>query len=596
MTKRKISLLLSAIMIVSLMFCNVCLVSAAEGPYSGGTGTAGDPYLISTADDFLAIPDGATAVYKVTADITLPADYQPKTFAGTLTAGTAADIKTITVAINSETDRAGLFSTLSGEGKIEFLTLKGTVAGTNFVGGFAGVAEGTSQLRACANLTNVTGHTYVGGLVGALYSKSEEAVKECYSVGRIVGGNYVGGIVGASRFIESTIIACYNSGRVIATGIDGDGTYFDADKIYCGGITSGGMSGVTNTGVTIKHSYNIGEAFGGRDINCIYSFAGCGDTAGVEVTSKASVTKCVVANDYATIYPEVKSGSKAYTLANLKKPAEVIKESSTTGGLSYTYYTMGTGGYPYPILINNPHSSEYSFASSAQTVQLASVTAVGGDKSVVISWTDAADPNHDMVEIRMSNGLETHLSKEGVKIIARVSADEHQYVVTGLDPLTKYTFDVYALNDYKNVRAAAAISGVCASGRQEPKRVTATTTEAVSEEITFVEEATYAFTGKDDFVTDEIEGGYSIVVTKFAVPASVTEYTYGMLLSEEAGDFNETNASAIAPADKNKGGAFGILFYGTKFEDGKTYYVRPYVKVDETYTLGEITNFVFSAE
>ena len=94
--------------------------------------------------------------------------------------------------------------------------------------------------------------------------------------------NYVGGIAGSSRYVAGCIASSYNSGRIIATGLRSDGTFVDASLIYAGGITSGGMPSTQNSGVTIMDCYNAGEVLSGRDVNNIFSYSGCGATAGVE--------------------------------------------------------------------------------------------------------------------------------------------------------------------------------------------------------------------------------------------------------------------------------------------------------------------------
>ncbi len=648
MTKRKISLLLSVIMIVSLMFGNVCFVSAA-----GGSGTVEDPFLIATADDFLAIPDRATAVYKLTADITLPADYQPKTFAGTLTAGAAADMKTITVAITGEsentyeaTNGTGLFTTLYGAGKVEYIKLAGTVTGTNLVGGFAGIMLDAAIINGCtntavitgngsnvgglvgavrnttsgnainnshnrgnvtnisksgswtgglvghstqnvygsSNTANVTGHTSVGGLMGSLYSDSTTAIKRSYNAGRVYGDNFVGGIVGSTRYKAGTIVSCYNSGRVIAAGVEEDGSYTESAKIYCGGITAGGMAEVTNTGVTIKTCYNAGEVIGGRDLNNLYSFAGCGATAGVEDTSKATVTNCYVLNHSDSFYPTYK---KSTTYIKLKTQDQLSKSDMISeSALPTADFRNGVStGYPYPRVYGN--LQDVAYVAPVLTTQLANVTVEGGNKSVTISWTDANTANHNMVEI-----------SDGTRTIARVSADEHQYVVTGLEPLTSYTFNVYPMNDYKKVKAS--------DGKVETLTVSATTTEPVVEEIAFAS-APIAFAGTSDseFVptdsetNEEITGGYSVVVARFVLPSNVaiSDVEYGMLISKTVlGDaLTAETCTKAAKATKNHNGAYGILFYGAMV-DGDTYYVRPYIKYNDTFTYGEASSFVFEAK
>ena len=654
MTKRKVSLVLSVMLIVSVLLGNVCLVSASEGSYSGGTGTAEDPYLISTAADFLAIPDGATAVYKVTADITLPDSYQPKTFAGTLTAGAAADMKTITVAITGESENTyeatygtGLFTTLYGTGKIEYIKLAGTVTGTNLVGGFAGIMLDSSTINGCtntavitgngsnvgglvgavrdtttvtainnshnkgnvtnisrsgswtgglvghstqnvygsSNTANITGHTSVGGLMGSLYTRSTTAIRRSFNAGRVYGDNYVGGIVGSTRYAEGTIVSCYNSGRVIAAGVEEDGSYAESAKIYCGGITAGGMAEVTNTGVTIKTCYNAGEVIGGKDLNNLYSFAGCGGTAGVEVANNATVTNCYVLNHSESFYPTYK---KSTTYIKLKTQYQLNKSDmlgTTSSTLPNTDFQTGVASvYPYPRIKANLQDVVY--VAPVLTVQLASATAEGQEGSVAISWASAEGANHDMVEI-----------SDGTKVIARVSAEEEQYVVTGLDATTEYTFYVSPMNDYKKPKST--------SGGVDSITVTATTLENTVKEIAFAS-APITFAGAEDpdFVpTDsvtnaEITGGYSIVAARFVLPTNVTDkdIEYGMLISKTVSgeELTAETCTKVAKAIKNFNGAYGILFYGNMVT-GDTYYVRPYIKYDDTYTYGAASSFVFNA-
>ena len=132
---------------------------------------------------------------------------------------------------------------------------------------------------------------------------------------------------------------------------------------------------------------------------------------------------------------------------------------TTTSTLPNTDFQTGVANvYPYPRVKGN--LQDVAYVAPVLTTQLANVTAEGGNKSVVISWTDADAANHDMVEI-----------SDGTRTIARVSAEENQYVVTGLDSLTEYTFNVYPMNDYKKVKAS--------SRQPEVITVTATTTEPV---------------------------------------------------------------------------------------------------------------------
>ncbi len=628
MAKRKISLVLSMLLIVSGLLGNVCFAGAAEGLYSGGAGTAEDPYIISSAEDFLAIPDGASEVYQITADITLPADYQPKAFAGTLKSPSSTDIKTITVSIQGESENTyekgygtGLFSTLFGTAKLEYLKLSGTVSGTNLVGGFAGimldgavvsgctnnavitgngmnvggiagavrntttgiaitgchnrgnvinlsnssswtgglVGHTTQDVYGSSNTANVSGCDSVGGLIGALYTNSTTAVRKSYNAGRVIGSNYVGGIAGVTRYAEGTIVSCYNSGRIIATGLEADGSYAESAKIYCGGITGGGMANATSTGVTIKTSYNAGEVLGGRDVNNLYSFAGCGETVGVEVINKANITNCYVLNDYASLYPQKKH-------ANITpKAAKDLKNRTTMIGTSATQLpsadfrlqdTFST--YPFPRILGN--LQEVAYITPVQTVQLADATAVGGDKSVLISWTDAANANHDMVEI-----------SDGTRVIARVSASEKQYTVSGLNPSTDYTFKVTAMKDYK--------AAITADRNYIAYIEVAVTTLAGDAEVSTYSK--YYNNGiSQAFVADSMKDNGS-VIKEFGM-------VYSLSSNAKIGDANAVKlASDAAWENLNEAGQFGIEIKAKNGLLVNDYYIKAYVIYEKdgiTYT------------
>ena len=477
----------------------------ADGVYSGGNGTADNPYIIATAQDFLSIPSDSESVYLLTSDIILPSTYIPKSFKGTFKGGTSiVNAKTITVSITSQSDNVygsaygtGLFSSLHGNAYVANLKVEGMVNGTNLVGGIAGAVfdrakiencvnyanitgngvnvggicgavrnkfevtaltschnKGTvtntasdgswtggitghnlQSILSCSNNGNVTGNTSVGGITGAQYSQSDTAVKKCYNSGRIFGMNYVGGIAGSSRYVSGCIASSYNSGRIIATGLRSDGTFADVSLIYAGGITSGGMPSTQNSGVTIKDCYNAGEVLGGRDVNNIYSYGGCGATAGVESTANAVISNCYALNHTDSFYPTYKKSDayiKIKTRYQLNKAA-MIGDSALP---SLDFQFASSGSYPYPQIIGNPHESVHT--EPQVTKPFADASAKGLNKSVLLKWENHEDFNHDMIEIS-SNG----------KVLNRISGSETEYLIGGLEEDTEYIFSVYPLNDYK---------------------------------------------------------------------------------------------------------------------------------------------------
>ena len=182
--------------------------------------------------------------------------------------------------IDSNADCQGLFGYVSGSGKIEKLSVSGTVSGGMYVGGvvrlnngsvedcdFTGSVSGSyvggvvgvngGNVINCTNTGTVTGTrtddyvSYVGGVVGYNHS----SVTNCYNTGTVTGpesgnNNRVGGVVGRN---DGSVKNCYNTGTV--TGTD--------DSV-------GGVVGYNSGGSTVENCYNTGEVSGpnsGSDSN-----------------------------------------------------------------------------------------------------------------------------------------------------------------------------------------------------------------------------------------------------------------------------------------------------------------------------------------
>ena len=109
--------------------------------------------------------------------------------------------------INSSSDNyQGLFGYVSGSGKVQNLTVDGTVSGSgNRVGGVVGYNSGS--VINCTNTGSVSGSEYVGGVVG--YNRG--TVENCYNTGNVSGVGPVGGVVGSN---SGTVENCYNTDSV----------------------------------------------------------------------------------------------------------------------------------------------------------------------------------------------------------------------------------------------------------------------------------------------------------------------------------------------------------------------------------------------
>ncbi|MHC4648578.1 MAG: GLUG motif-containing protein [Planctomycetota bacterium] len=240
------------------------LVSAAQAKYSGGSGTEGDPYQISTPNDMNAIgadPCDWDKHFLLTADIDLGAyagemfniigDYPDNPFTGVFD-GNGHTISNFTYgpATTSSVGIFGYVNDVNTEIKDLGLVDPNVDGGTDrsWIGSLAGWIEGGATISNCyVEGGSVCGKFNIGGLVGELDTPGGGTVSNCYATCNVTGSQFgIGGLVGK---IESgsggTITNCYATGTVT-----GNGTF----PVDCG---VGGLVG-SNHGGTITESYATG--------------------------------------------------------------------------------------------------------------------------------------------------------------------------------------------------------------------------------------------------------------------------------------------------------------------------------------------------
>ena len=242
----------------------------SRADYSGGLGTAAEPYEIDTVADWQALMDTPTDWDKhfiLTADIDVngvplsPVGNDANNFTGVFD-GNDHIIRNADMNM-PDTDYVGLFGYVDPNGQIRNLGVEdvmmagralvgslvgrnkgnlsachatGNVEGDNTVGGLVGfndasvtecwassdvnvidgwiglggglVGYNRGNLNACYALGSVRGNEVVGGLVGGHGSGD---ITACYAIADVSGDNRVGGLIGDSR---SSIMACYSAGLV----------------------------------------------------------------------------------------------------------------------------------------------------------------------------------------------------------------------------------------------------------------------------------------------------------------------------------------------------------------------------------------------
>ena len=270
-------------------FIVVCFfVFPAQAQYSGGSGTAEDPYQIATAADLIALgetPDDYDKHFILTADIDLDpnlpggkvfdraviasgTEHNDPNFQGTAFSG-AFDgndhaVSNLTIAGRTE---LGLFGLVESPGRISGLNIVdanviSTGEDSENVGSLAGKNHGT--VVNCTSSGTISGEDdSIGGLIGRNYG----LVTECYSSAAVHGDDDVGGLVGEN---DGSIAGCSSDGDISGDNDQGglvghnhgDVTYSNCGGSVEGDDSVGGFCG-QNDG-TISNCYSTTE-IEGRD-------------------------------------------------------------------------------------------------------------------------------------------------------------------------------------------------------------------------------------------------------------------------------------------------------------------------------------------
>ena len=291
-----ISLLLILSSPMAKLSAQVSVWDGTWQPWTHGTGTASDPFLIENAQQlaYLAyrVNNGLDANgghvsnhdyhYKLMVDVDLngseslqwtpigywnsDTDYQ--CFGGYF----EGNNHTISgLYINSSANRVGFCGYTNGA-TIQHVSVTGNAIATTgqYAGGIIGVADGTSVITNCYNTGTVSSssssYPYYGGIVG--YAAGNANVTNCYNTGTISSSSgYAAGIVGYAAG-NANIINCYNTGTVSSSigyashsgGIVGCAATANITNCYNTGTVSsygysGGIVGRNNNGTVINSYY-----------------------------------------------------------------------------------------------------------------------------------------------------------------------------------------------------------------------------------------------------------------------------------------------------------------------------------------------------
>ncbi len=311
--------------ICSIIIVTLVLSSIALG-YSGGEGTEGSPYLISSAADIESLGNTTAdwgKYFEVTQDIDLAGysnirigtssipfsgyfDGSGKTISnytftnavdygalfGYINASAVIEgVKMTNVSVNTGSGKYAAALVGNNYGIVEGCTAAGSVSAGNYSGGL--VARNYGTIENCGSSVSVTSMSRGGCLTS--YNSVAGSISKCLAMGSVTGYDRVGGIVGENI---GNVSNCYSGASATGT-----------EKV-------GGIAGSTATG-SITNSYSYGEVVG-----TLYKGAFIGDRV------SGAVSGCFY--DSETTYPLLGVGRGASTGTTGKTTALMQTESTFT--------------------------------------------------------------------------------------------------------------------------------------------------------------------------------------------------------------------------------------------------------------------------
>jgi|GEM_PF-661661 len=222
--------------------------------FSGGSGTQANPYLVATAADVATISLLPGAYYKQTADIDLGVDpyhtglgWRPiQDLTGSYDGGGYAISNLV---INRPaSDTLGLFAKITGATVTKLSLSNPSVTGKNVVGALVGALNSSTSTVSQVQITggSVHGTEWLGGLAGV--SKGKISLSAATGMSVSGSGYLIGGLVGYAGGTGSSISNSYAINKMSSSA---------------SGSAPGGLVGFTNSTV-ITNSYTASS--GGRGV------------------------------------------------------------------------------------------------------------------------------------------------------------------------------------------------------------------------------------------------------------------------------------------------------------------------------------------
>ena len=258
--------------------------------FAGGTGTASDPFLISTAEQLRSIANDPLLINShfaliddiaLTGEVFWPIGSQRFPFAGTFD-GRGRTITGLVIRRDAG-DNVGLFAVVDGRAaQIRNIVLAGPhieAPASENVGALAGYVHAGCFAQCAVTDANVIGDVKVGGFIGW----NDGIVSDCHVDGVVAANRYVGGLVGYNRnTVERCAAICMTSGDFMTGGLVGCHLGQVVDS-YSEGVTSGndwvgGLAGGGDVPARVERCFSSGTVTGTRRVGGLMGQS-CGTVA-----------------------------------------------------------------------------------------------------------------------------------------------------------------------------------------------------------------------------------------------------------------------------------------------------------------------------
>ena len=380
-------------------------------PFSGGSGTPTDPYIIASVADINNIGHNPRLMNKqfvLAEDINLVQEdfyiigNNAYPFTGVFD-GNDHSIWDFAWTSDENIDGVGLFAYIGEGGQIKNLGLENADVNTvngDYIGGLVGENRGT--IINCYSTGSVSGGEDVGGLVGINSGK----ITECYFSGGVSGIHDVGGLVG---YNQGTITNSYSTSSVLGDmgtgGLVGDNYQGRIANCYSTGSVSrrlhvGGLVGY-NRG-TIADCYSTatvsGEQWVGGLVGTIYmsKITDCYSTGSVLGTSNVGG---LVGNNnggsaVAVSFWDTETSGQLKSVGGTGKTTAEMKTLSTFTGAGWDFVDVwGIGeGQTYPYIRFGP-AGDLNYDKKVDILDLAILASHWLEGKVLCPPDQATNPN-----------------------------------------------------------------------------------------------------------------------------------------------------------------------------------------------------------